>query len=392
MKKFNTEITSKINRSIVLAQIFHNPFISRAELATLTGLNRSAITHILNDLLNKDLVEEVRKGKAGARGGRCPIHLQVKFDAGSIVALEIGLRKITGVIADLEGRELARDETEFDQGDPLLDLLVRFLDRFKAKEPQRFQNVVIIGIGCPGVIDHHRGCMLVNMYHGWHNVEVAPPLEQRYGVPVFLENDANAAAMGELNQLEETHTLRSVIYLFIRESMPGSPSPLGVGGALILNGQLWHGANFCAGEASQTINMVFTDIMKELHDRRGSALSGGNGPRTLSDLIHLAERGDAACRRALDEIAGQLGKLLGDFAAFLDSEGVLVYIHPPEGKEAFLETIQRAFHENYRSPSDTNVQFFPPQLATKATLWGVIRLGLERVFVRDGARSSILFP
>jgi len=389
MKKLNTEITSKINRSIVLAQIYHNPMISRAELATMTGLNRSAITHILNEFLRKGLVEEVKKGKAGARGGRCPIHLQVKFDVGSLVALEVGLQKITGVIADLEGRETARAEMGIEHGEDLIEALARFLERLRSEEPESFQKAVVMGIACPGVVDSLLGRMVVNMYHGWRNVNVALALEDRYGKTVFLENDANAAAMGEFDRLEKTHGVRSFIYLFIRESTPGSPSPLGVGGAVILNGVLWHGANFCAGEASQTINLVFTRIMDDLHRRRGRASE--SEPRTLGDLVKLAEGGDEACRTALEEIADQLGKFLGEFGAFLDSEGVVVYIHPPEGKKAFLEQIETAFYRNYRSPSDTRVEFLRPELATGATLWGVIRLGQERVFVRDGSHQSILF-
>ena len=59
LQKLNPGITSKINRSTVLALIHRHPLVSRSQLATLTGLDRSTITHILKDLLQEKLVEEV---------------------------------------------------------------------------------------------------------------------------------------------------------------------------------------------------------------------------------------------------------------------------------------------------------------------------------------------
>ncbi len=392
MRKLNTAISSRINRSMVLSQIQQRPMISRAELASITGLNRSAITHILNDLLRMGLVEEVRKGKAGARGGRCPIHLQVRAGAGSILALEIGLTRLTGIAADLEGREIFRQEWDIQRGEPLVELLARSLEEIRRERREIFERSLVIGIGCPGVVDHSNGRMILNLFHGWRDVEVGNVLADRFGKPVFLENDANAAAVGELYAHSADDPIGSLIYLFIRESPPGSPSPLGVGGAVLLNERLWHGAHSCAGEASQTINTVFTNIMKDLGDRLREEGRGQRIPATLADLVRLAEAGDAACVWALDRMTEQLGRFLGEFTAFLDAQGVLVYIHPPEGNEAFLKRIREGFYRYYGSSVEASVRFLSPRLGTEATLGGVIRLGLERVFVRDAAQNSVLFP
>lgn len=391
IKKLNTEISSKINRSLVLGQIHRHPLISRVELAGRTGLDRSAITHILNDLLKLGLVEEVKKGKAGARGGRCPIQLQIRADAGSIGAVEIGLESVTGVLVDFDGKEKARMTAPITRGEPLLDILIQFLDALRRRHRVLFSSVRILGVTCPGVVESARGRLLLNLYHGWKDVDVAEQLQQRYAIPVVLENDANAAALGELHAHQQTAEmlLQSLIYLFVRESTPGSPSPLGVGGGLILNGRLWEGAHWCAGEVSQTINLVFSRIMQPLDKARDARTSAA---WTLTELLGASERREAAALQALDDIAGQIGKLLGEFAAFLDTEGVLVCIHPPEGKEPLLERIHAAFLKNYRSPVMPSIQFLRPLLGIRAPLEGVIRMGMDHVFIRDTTQNSVLFP
>lgn len=257
MRKLNAEISSRVNRSIVLAQIHRNPLISRVELADLTGLDRSAVTHILNDLLAEGLVEEVRKGEAGKRGGRRPILLQVLHQARTLLAVEVGLTHAQGVIAGLNGEILHRISCPVDRSEPLMDLLRRILERLRAESPELFEKACIIGVSTPGVVDAEKGEMILNRYHHWRNVPVVEQLGKEYHMAAFVENDANAAALGELHDLEEQRPIKSLIYLFLRESHPGSDNPLGVGGAVIFNGQLWRGSRFYAGEASETINDSF---------------------------------------------------------------------------------------------------------------------------------------
>lgn len=94
----------------------------------------------------------------------------------------------------------------------------------------------------------------------------------------------------------------------------------------------------------------------------------------------------------MGEIAGRIGQLLGEFAAFMDSQGVLVHVHPPEGAKPLLEKIREAFFRNYRLPGNGAIEFLLPQLGARAALEGIIRLGLERIFIHEAGQNSILFP
>lgn len=389
MRKLNLKITSKLNRSFVLALIHRHPMISRSELAKMTGLDRSTITHILNDLLEEELVEEVRKGKAGSRGGRCPILLRIRYDTRCIIALDVGTERIEGVITNLNGEEMDRVSLPIYRGEPLLDILCQTLDRLQEVNPDRFQRSVVIGLTCPGVIDANEGIVRLNLFHDWREVPVAKSLGEKYGKFVFLENDANAAAMGELQNFA-AHGIRSMIYLLIRECPLDREELLSFGGAIILDGNLWHGCHNYAGEVSQTVNSLLRTIPVQAEPSLPSAQQGAKR-MTFDDLLRAAVAKDAHAEHTLNSFIEIIGRFLNELVAFLDPEGVMVYVYPPQGTEDFLARIQQAFLHRQRVNGVSSVQLLHSTMEEPAILHGMIALAQQRIFVRDVNRCSVLF-
>ena len=385
--KLNTETSSKINRSLVLGLIHRNPLISRAEIAGITSLDRSTITHILNYLLREDLVKEVQKGKAGSRGGRCPILLQINYDMHYLIAIEIGIKRAEAIITSLKGEEIFRHQREIHQNDKLLEILIPLIDDIRSRYPVQFAKGVVIGVSCPGVIDTEKNSVRLNLLYGWRDVTVGDELYHRYKKHIFIENDANAAAMGELKQSSDK--ISSLLYLFIRESPPESRYLLGVGGAFIINHKLWHGAHYFAGEIAQTVNSLFQRVMEQ-KERRNKSDKKAIKIQTLSHLLHQAQQ-DIKYRNTIDILSDRMGELLSTLAAFIDPEALMVYIHPPEGKEEFLEKIQKAFYHHHNSAWGAPVQFLTSSLGSKATLNGLIALAQDKIFVSDTSHPSILF-
>jgi len=389
VRKLNTKISSRINRSTVLSLIHHHPLISRAQLAKMTGLDRSTITHILNHMLDEQLVEEVRKGKAGSRGGRCPILLQVRYDTKFLIAVDVGTQKIEGVITNLKGDEVERCRHSLQRGAPLLDALRALLDELRDRNRDRFHDCVVIGVTCPGVIDCEQGIVRLNLFHQWRDVAVAEPLMEEYARPVFLENDANAAAMGEL-QHPEAEGIQTLLYFFIRQSPPDSENLLGVGGAVVFNGNLWHGSHQYAGEVSPTVNSLLQKVALQDKHLRPSQ-SAGQRHISLGELLASAAANDLASLTVVDEIADKIGKYLSDLATFLDPESVIVYTHPPEHQEVFFSRIKDAFFRRHTVNGNSPVHFLPPRIGQRAMLRGVLALAQERIFVKDVNHSSLLF-
>ncbi|MCK5807863.1 ROK family protein, partial [bacterium] len=104
-------------------------------------------------------------------------------------------------------------------------------------------DVVALGIGVPGPVDSARGLVYncPNM-PGWHNIFVKKELEELLGVPVFVENDARVAALGEL-YFGAGHNVNHFFYVTIGT---------GIGGAIIIDGKLYRGADGAAGEFGMT--------------------------------------------------------------------------------------------------------------------------------------------
>ncbi|GAB4311996.1 MAG: hypothetical protein Kow0059_02250 [Candidatus Sumerlaeia bacterium] len=386
MRKLNTEIAARINRSLVLTHIHNNPNISRAQLARLTGMDRSTITHILNYLIEEKIVAERDKGKASARGGRRPIQLSVCYESRGLIGIEVGLNRCSAVLANLNGEQRCRVSCAMERGAPLLPILIKVLDLLKRQAPARFAQAAGIAVSCPGIVDHEKGVLLHSDYHEWHHVEISAQLSRHFGLPVYVENDANAAARGELCELT-IEDASSLLYLFIRESPPRSESMLGVGGALIINNQVWHGAHHHAGEMAHQINRFFhQNGMENAWELRRSAALFDN---SLSAVLNAADAGDPRARELIGGVVDHIANTLCQLEAFLDPRLVMVAVDEPH--EHFIRMIQDAFWKFYSPNVERNVQFVMPRLGAGAVMRGLMDLLQEMVFVRDTTRISLVF-
>ncbi len=383
MRKLNNEISSKINRSLILTLIHQNPMISRAQLSVKTGLDRSTITHILNYLLKEGLVEEIEKGKAGSKGGRCPILLRVKYNAKNLLAIEIGYDSILGIISNLNGDVKFKKTEHIKRGTPLLELLNNFINNICNEARREFNSCYVISISAPGIVNAHSGSMELCVFHNWKNIDVVKPLTRKFGKYIIIENDANTAALGEIKNME-SEGKRSLIYLLIREAPPESKYLIGIGSAIILNGTLWHGSTYSAGEIAETVNSLF---------QKNKILSFMEGNKTtkhtLSGLIESVMRNDSLAIAAMNDINANLGKYLGELVAFLDPGCVIVYTATHSDYD-MAEMIKENFYK-YLPNSVKSIDFRKSVLREKSIIEGLIALSQSKIFIQDGVSSSILF-
>jgi len=388
MHKLNTAIASRINRSLVLSLIHENPHISRAQISARSGLDRSTITHILNYLLKEKLVKESEKGKSSSRGGRCPIPLSVHYNARTLAVIEVGMDTIQTQLTNLRGDEICRWSFPFKRGAPLIDLLSHQLDDMRKTAEKDFMKCIVIGISCPGIVDAQKGIIRYNKYHRWRDVEIVAPLEAQLGKSVFVENDANAAAVGELNHSEGVEH-RSLLYLLIRNAPPESEQILGVGGAIIFNGRLWHGVNYFAGEVADTVNEIFSrGSVRAWRDKTTQLL--GIQKRTLKHLLESAAQKEPDAVAAADEIGEGLGRFMAETAAFFDPGSIMIYVNLRQDGYDLIEKANASFKQHVPA-FYSETCFLSPVLNEAAILRGLIALAQERVFVRDGIHHSLLF-
>ncbi|MGH9880397.1 MAG: ROK family transcriptional regulator, partial [Pyrinomonadaceae bacterium] len=230
-----------INRQIVLNYVREREPISRAEIARETELQRSTISAIVDALKIEGLVEEVGEGES--TGGRRPTLLRLRSKEAIALGVSITPTCTTVATSDLAGRVIAQEEFLTDP-DPLktIDQVITAMRKYSALHP-RLEGV---GVSLPGLVDPQTGTALyVPYFEKWRDLAIADLIISAIGLPVIIDNDANAVALAELwFGRPEVCDARDFILVLVAE---------GVGTGIVFDGQVYRGQRGAAGEFGHMI-------------------------------------------------------------------------------------------------------------------------------------------
>jgi glucokinase len=156
--------------------------------------------------------------------------------------VDLGGTNLRTAILSPDGNILDRHKEATDAADGWEKVVARLIENIKRQRKSAIQqgfDVAAVGVGAPGVIQADKGIVVKSPnFPDWNNLPLKDELEKTLGIPVFLENDANAAALGE-QWRGAGRGIRSMILLTLGT---------GVGGGIILDNKIWHGADGMAGE------------------------------------------------------------------------------------------------------------------------------------------------
>jgi predicted NBD/HSP70 family sugar kinase len=183
----------------VLRMIWDQHRISRAEIARRTGLSRSTVTEIVDELLPMGLVAEV--GVGPSRGGRPPIVLEFNYQAGCILGVDMGAAHIAVALMDLRGQILSWQHRAHPvRTDPegTRALINELCSACLASRPGSRKLLVGIGIAAPCPVDpKHPERFSEIVLPEWHGRSGFKQMGTRFKVPVMVDNDANLGALAE---------------------------------------------------------------------------------------------------------------------------------------------------------------------------------------------------
>jgi predicted NBD/HSP70 family sugar kinase len=228
----------KINKSIVLELLRKASPLSRAEVAKTTGLTKATVSTLVAELMEESLLYEIGTGESS--GGRKPVMLVFRQDAGYAVGVDLGVRDIHAVLTDLKGtivHETRSSLRGMDTPEQVLGRLKECLRRLVNKAPASPYGVVGIGVGVPGITDD-KGTVLFAPNLGWRNVPLQSLLEAEFKVPVIIDNEGNAGAVGE-KEFGIGRDVSNLIYISVG---------IGIGSGIILKDELYRGASGYSGE------------------------------------------------------------------------------------------------------------------------------------------------
>ena len=224
----------------VLRLIWREHRISRADIARRTGLSRSTVTEIVDDLLPTGLVAEVGVGQS--QGGRPPIVLEFQYDAGCILGVDMGAAHIAVALIDLRGEVLAWQHRLYHvRTEPAgaRALILELCAACLAERPGSRRKLVGIGIAAPCPIDPaHPDQFSELVLPDWHGQSGFEEITARYRVPLLVDNDANLGALAE-HWWGAGRGVDDFAYVKVAT---------GVGSGHFVRGQVYRGATGVAGE------------------------------------------------------------------------------------------------------------------------------------------------
>ena len=282
--------------------------VTRPEIGRLTGLGRHVVTQRVGHLIESGLLDESALG--ASTGGRAPRELHLASRAGCVLVAELGATTLDVAVADLDGHLLRQrhEQTDVARGpDVVLARVGQLFDELTAQEPSPVWGV---GIGLPGPVEWATGrAVSPPIMPGWDRYPVRSHFAERYRVPVWVDNDVNVMALGELRRGLGRGS----------EHMMYVKVGTGIGAGLISNGQMHRGAQGTAGDIGHVaVAGGGYDVVCRC-GRRGclEAVAGGaaiarEGGRAAADGASAYLAGLVAEGRAIDAEAVVSGAAHGD--------------------------------------------------------------------------------
>jgi predicted NBD/HSP70 family sugar kinase len=312
----------KINTAIVLECAVTQAPISRSQISERTGLNKATVSSLVQDLIDRHLLREIGMGKSS--GGRKPVMLLFNGKAGYAIGIDLGVNYIRGVLTDLEGTLLAQSETVLEtQSVPeVLTLLFACISELTANAPSSPYGIVGIGIGVPGIVDRD-GTVLFAPNLKWNHVPLRTLVEERFSVPVTIDNEANAGAQGE-QKYGSGQGIEHLIYVSV-----GS----GIGTGIIIQKELYKGTSGFSGELGHL--SIAIDGKKcscgnvgcwELYASERALLEQTMplGFSTLASVIRAAEAGDDRVIQILERTGTYLGIGIVNIVNVFNPDAVII--------------------------------------------------------------------
>jgi predicted NBD/HSP70 family sugar kinase len=234
----NLERAGDHNQRVTLHAIRVNGPITRTDLADITGLTAPAIANITKRLLNDNLINEAGRQR-GARG-QPPVKLVINPDGCFSIGVNVDRDHITLVVLDFQGRVRARSSREigFALPDAVESFFRRSIPGLLRKAGVGIKQLVGIGVAFPDDIQRAELPDKPAAYAAWGSVAVDRLLANALPLPIFVENDATAAAIGEM-QFGRGQQFQSFFYILITAAL---------GGGLVVDGNYFRGADGRSGE------------------------------------------------------------------------------------------------------------------------------------------------
>jgi len=373
----NAIIIRKWNLSSIFKAIRKQGPISRIELTEITGCSAGTVSNHVRTLIKKGFVIETEKGISS--GGRKPIQLMINPHKAYIFSIEIEVNQIKIVMFDLEIKVVTKSIIPIIYKDNYKKTLKQVffeMDKMIEEKNLKLDNLLGIGVAVPGLIDKEKGILEFAPNLGWENVYISKIFKDKYSLPVILDNEAKAAAIGEREFIYPK--MDNMVFISINE---------GIGCGVILNGELYRGASGNAGEFGHIIidtngplchcgnKGCWETLASESYIvNRYLKLSNSNKELTKKEIYQIGKNGHKKIIEIFNEAGRNIGIGLVNIINGLSPELLVIGGGIVEIKDYVYEEIIKKLEENALSISYRSVKIKFSKLGSLAAVYGMADL------------------
>lgn len=277
----------------------------------------------------------------------------------------------------------------------VMDTFDRMVNRLLQENGLEWKGIAGIGVGAPAFFDLNKGVVVEAVNLGWHNVPLMQALKERWKIPVYVDNDANAAALGEM-WVGAGEGASHILCITIGT---------GIGGGVIINGDIYHGSNGSAGEvghftarhqdgrlcncgkrgcleteasataivldAIEKVKHLSSGPLKEAYDQTGTL--------TAKSVVELALEGEPSCRDIIQKVSRVLGRSLAEMCYLLNPELIIIGGGISHAGEILFHPLIETFHQTAFPRVAENTKIVPAKLGNQAGMIGAAWLVHDKV-------------
>ncbi|MGH9452928.1 MAG: ROK family transcriptional regulator [Terriglobia bacterium] len=387
------EFLREVNaRQLLRLLRLHGP-CSRADLARQSGLSAPTVSSAISYLQQKSLVEAVGPGRSTA--GRRPSLLRFNSSRGYVAGADIGRSVVRVGLADLDGNLVDKWVTEVpahNSPDSVARQIIGAIRQLRRRHQIPVAKILALAAGVPGITDPRAGIVLSApiLSHQWETAPLRRILEKGSGIVSTVENDVNLAALGE-SWRGRARGVQNFVFLSIGT---------GVGAGIFVDGHLYHGSEWTAGEIGYLYVPGTGETPLALR-RRGSLESviGGEGIRNFWLTLHgpgskngrrgsprieafeifdLAERGEKQARVVLQQTARFLADAITNVCVILNSSLVVFGGHLGTHPVLF-EATRKILERNEFSRPELALSSLGREAQLFGALWLALRVADARI-------------
>ena len=400
MKRWQQLSAAEMN---LLQTVFWSPGISRNALAGRLGFSRSKANALAAGLVEQGLLEET--GLQDSSGGRRPETLQLARSLGVLIGVDLGATSLDVAVMRPDLTVLTRHAEEADvRADPGV-LLARVRDVMRellARTGVPARSLISIGMGVPGPVDF-ASAQLVNppLMPNWDRFSIRDYLGEAFSAPVFVDNDVNLMALGELWRLQRSLSNFLVIKV-----------GTGIGCGIVCHGEVYRGANGSAGDvghicvdqagprchcgnlgcveamaAAPAITRLATEAAQAGESAALAEMLRASGSLSAIDVGQASRNGDAAANAIIQRAGSLIGQMLASVVNFFNPSHVFIGGGVTQIGPLLLASVRQSVYQRSLALSTRHLEIQYTPLGAQAGIVGAGALAMLETLRVPGARG-----